>query len=333
MASADPTRTDGIGVDDERAAWRASGLDGHRLDHVAFPEIDLDEVDTATTLLGRRLEAPILVALASEGRARSPRSARSLVAAAQAARIAIDAGAPATTADDRDAMRELRDLAPEVPLLVSVAAPALRGDGGIEACLRTVADTGADAVIVRAAALADALAGGGARYAGAIARIQELVRASDVPVIAGETGQGMDETSVRRLAAAGVVGVDVAGRGDHPADAQNRSDDQVHARVLEEFDDWGHSTVASVVAARRAFPDGLVIGSGGLRGGVDAAKVIALGADIAGIGLPLARAATVSRHAIDDRLRAITSALRVAMCCVGARSVADLRSATVRPSS
>ncbi len=333
MSHTDP-RIDGagLGIDDERAAWRASGLDERRLDHVAFPEIDLDAVDTTTMLLGRRLDAPVIVALASEGRTPSARAARSLVAAAQSARIAIDAGAPPSDPDDVESMRELRELAPDVPLLISVPATELHGDRGLDACHRAVTAAGADALVVRASPLTDALEGRPSRYGGIIPRVQELVRHLDVPVLAGAAGHGMDEGSVRRLAAAGVVGVDVAGRGEQP-DTQARPDDPAHARVLEEFHDWGHSTVASVVAARRAFPDGLVIGSGGLRGGVDAAKVIALGADIAGIGVPLARAASVSRHAIDDRLRAIVAALRVAMLCAGARTTADLRSTPIRDAS
>jgi len=330
----EPTRAGvaGLGIDDERSAWLASGLDGQRFDHVAFPELDLDDVDTTTTMLGRRLDAPLMVALASEGRACSARASRSLVTAAQSARIAIDAGAPPRTREDRESIRELRELAPDVPLLVSIDAATLRTDDGLQRCRDAAADAAADAVVVRAAPLVDALDGGPVPYRGLVSRVQELVRTLDVPVLAGESGHGMDEASVRRLAAAGVVGVDVAGRGE-PLEGATRPDDPVHARVLEEFQDWGHSTVAAVVSTRRAFPAGLVIGFGGLRGGVDAAKVIALGADVAGIGVPLARAATVSRHAVDDRLRAIVAALRVTMLCVGARTVPDLRSASIRPAT
>jgi isopentenyl-diphosphate delta-isomerase len=74
-------------------------------------------------------------------------------------------------------------------------------------------------------------------------------------------------------------------------------------------------------------PDLPVIASGGLRSGVDAAKAIALGADLAGFAAPLLRAAAASEAGAHEALAATIAELRVAMFCCGAADLPRLRQA------
>jgi isopentenyl-diphosphate delta-isomerase len=69
----------------------------------------------------------------------------------------------------------------------------------------------------------------------------------------------------------------------------------------------------------------LLFASGGLRDGMDVAKAIALGADLAGMAGPFLRAAADGHSAAVERAREITEVLRVAMFATGARTLADLR--------
>jgi isopentenyl-diphosphate delta-isomerase len=81
--------------------------------------------------------------------------------------------------------------------------------------------------------------------------------------------------------------------------------------------------------ARSAAPTTTIIGSGGVETGVDVAKAIALGADLAGIAGPLFRAAAISVAEVSTLLSAIIDELRIAMFCTGARTIADLRRVTL----
>jgi isopentenyl-diphosphate delta-isomerase len=101
-------------------------------------------------------------------------------------------------------------------------------------------------------------------------------------------------------------------------------EDTVMVRVAGEFREWGIPTADAVVGCRRGFPDGLIVASGGLRTGLDAAKCLALGADAVGFAAPLLKAAVVSRRAVDERLRGIIEGLRITMFCIGAATVDDL---------
>lgn len=316
--------------EDEHAAWMASGLGAYRFEHRALPETDLADISTEVTLFGRRLSAPIVIALASEGRSRSPLAARTLVGAAEAARVAIDIGTVPEGKDDREATAGLRDIARDIPLIVSIPLSQLRGSDAVDVCRDAASVVAADALVIRADPTADVLTlGNRARFAGTREIIAGVVTALDIPVLVGESGHGIGRRTATALAATGVAGIDTAGRGGRPRETNQRTDDPVLDRVIAEFSDWGLSTAESIIQSREGFPDGLVVASGGLRGGVDVATSIALGADAAGIGIPLARAAQVSRHAVEDRLRATMESLRIAMLLAGARDIPALQATTL----
>ena len=100
----------------------------------------------------------------------------------------------------------------------------------------------------------------------------------------------------------------------------------------EVFADWGIPTPESIRQCSRV-PGVTVIGSGGLRHGVDVAKAIALGADLAGMAFPFLAAATESPEAVVARIERIVEELRIAMFCTGARTVAELKRAPIEPVS
>lgn len=306
-----------------------NGLDRYRFVHQALPEIDLDAVDTTTTLLGRRLAAPILISCMTGGVAKGGLINRILAAAAQHSGVAMGVGSQRAALDDPalEATFQIRELAPDVPLLANLGAAQLAGPDGLDRCLAVVRMIHADALVIHVNPLQEALQPEGTtRFTGLIDRIGEVAAAIDVPIIIKEVGWGIAENIARRLAEVGVAGIDVAGAGgtNWGEVERRRMDDPVMVRVAEEFRDWGIPTADAVVGCRRGFPDGLVIASGGLRTGLDAAKCLALGADAVGFAAPLLKAAVVSRRAVDERLRGIIEGLRIAMFCIGAATLTDL---------
>ena len=68
-----------------------------------------------------------------------------------------------------------------------------------------------------------------------------------------------------------------------------------------------------------------VIGSGGIRNGVDIAKAIALGADIAGLALPFLKAAEQGLEAVNEVIEQLTRELRIAMFCISASNIQALQ--------
>lgn len=65
--------------------------------------------------------------------------------------------------------------------------------------------------------------------------------------------------------------------------------------------------------------------TGGLKHGVDAAKALALGADLAGFGRNLLGPAVDSEEALDAALAQVELELKIAMFGIGAPDLATLR--------
>ena len=103
--------------------------------------------------------------------------------------------------------------------------------------------------------------------------------------------------------------------------AQDRGD-TARARLGVVFRDWGvPSAVAVVGSARSGLP---VIATGGVRSGLDAAKALALGATVVGVGRPLLQAALDGSDAVDEWIGRFALELRTATFLSGATRSRDL---------
>jgi len=67
----------------------STGFERYRLVHCALPDLNLDAVDTSTTLLGKRLAAPLLISSMTGGTPEASAINQRLAEAAQAAGIGM----------------------------------------------------------------------------------------------------------------------------------------------------------------------------------------------------------------------------------------------------
>jgi isopentenyl-diphosphate delta-isomerase len=86
---------------------------------------------------------------------------------------------------------------------------------------------------------------------------------------------------------------------------------------------------AAIADARAMCPDVVLIGSGGVRSGVDAAKAIRLGADVVGQAAGVLGAATQSSEAVIAHFEVAIRQLRTTCFCTGSANLAALRSAAI----
>lgn len=94
--------------------------------------------------------------------------------------------------------------------------------------------------------------------------------------------------------------------------------------VGDMFRNWGISTAESLVQMKEV--KGLqMIASGGIRNGIEIAKALALGAELVGIGMPFLMAAKKSPKEIARHLQTVIYELKLAMFCVGVRTIGDLK--------
>lgn len=310
-----------------------TGFESVRFEHVALPELDFDAIDLSTTFLGRTLNAPLLISSMTGGPSRAEAINARLAEAAQHLKIAIAVGSQ-RVAIEADGVAGLdlavRRRAPDVPLLANIGAAQLNLGWGVDQARRAVEMIGADALIVHLNPLQEAVQPEGDRnWAGLEARLGDLVRTLGTPVIVKETGAGIGGAVARRLFDLGVAGVDVAGAGgtNWALVEGGRLDDEATLRLAAAFADWGVPTAVAIRQAREAAPEGLIVGSGGVRDGVDAAKAIRLGADLVGQAAGVLQAALISTEAVTAHFELVVRQLRVACFCTASADLAALRRA------
>lgn len=324
-----------INLEEDVRSRISTGLEKYRFEHQALPEINLEDVDTRVQVFGKTLGAPILISSMTGGTEEAARVNRHLAEAAQAMGVAMGVGSQRVALEhpERATTFQVRSWAPDILLFANLGAVQLNYGYTVDHCRRAVDMIQADGLILHLNPLQEALQPEGeTRFAGLLRKIEAVCRALEVPVIVKEVGWGISGRVARMLADAGVAAIDVAGAGGTSWSQveMHRAPDDWHARLAAVFVDWGIPTAESLVQVREAVPHLPVFASGGLRTGVDLAKVLALGATLGGFAGPLLRAAVHSAEAVLKELRLLHAQLRVAMFAVGARNLEALRQAPLR---
>ena len=320
---------------DVRSPIHSTGLEEYSLIHCAMPEIALDDVDLQITLLGKPLQAPLLISAMTGGTAKAARINSHLAEAAQTLGIAMGVGSQRPAIEDTtvSCTYQVRQSAPDAFLMANLGAVQLNYGYGLDQCLQAVDMIRADALVLHLNPLQECLQpNGNTDFSNLLHKIAALCKALPVPVVVKEVGWGLSEEVARELAQVGVAALDVAGTGGTCwSEVERHRVSELGLRdIASDFADWGIPTSESIQLARRGAPDLPILASGGIRTGIDIAKCIALGADMGGLGHPLLQPALSSPEAVIERLSILIDALRIAMFCVGARDVASLRTAPLK---
>jgi isopentenyl-diphosphate delta-isomerase len=317
--------------EDVAAKGIAGGFDAYHFVHQALPDIDLDDVDLSTELFGRELRAPLLISCMTGGTTQAQTVNTVLAEVAQTLRLAMGLGSCRVLLENPAALPtfQVRRLAPDIPLFANLGAVQLNCGVTVDDCRRLIDLLEADALVLHLNPLQEALQPeGDTCFGGLLTRIADVCAGLDAPVIVKEVGWGIDGQTVRALLDSGVAAVDIAGAGGTSWSEveRHRMPSPWRSRVAAAFAGWGIPTAQALLEARRVAPDARIFASGGIRSGLDVAKAIALGADLVGVAGPFLRAAVQGVDAATDSARELLEVMRVAMFCVGARSLSDLRS-------
>ncbi|MER0237553.1 type 2 isopentenyl-diphosphate Delta-isomerase [Fulvimarina sp. MAC8] len=311
----------------------ATGLDRIVFEHVALPELSLEEIDLSVSFLGKKLQAPLLISSMTGGPERAARINTHLAEAAEALGIALAVGSQRVALEGRGGGGldgSLRQRAPSVPLLSNIGgAQFVLGYGETEA-MRAVEMIGADALIIHLNPLQEAVqTGGDTNWRGVLSAIERLCSKLSVPVVVKEVGAGISGAVANRLVDAGVSAIDVAGAGGTSwakVEAARAADPRQKA-IAELFAGWGIGTARAVADIRRVCPDTPVIASGGIRNGIEVAQAIRCGADLVGQAAATLKAAETSVEALMAHFEDVIRTLRIVCFCTGSGSIEALKKA------
>lgn len=324
------------------------GFSSYRFVHNALPEIDFSRINTSTVFLGKKINYPFFISCMTGGVEKTRDINVNLAKAAQKYKIPMGVGSQRIAIEHKDLedLFKVRKYAPTIPLMANIGLVQLNYGYDVRIFQKCVDMIGADALVVHINPIQEIIQPEGDKnWKGLLSKLEKLIGKLSVPIIAKEVGFGLSEDVVKRLYSVGVGIFDTAGWGGTNWAMVEGLRGKADKNLAKLFSQWGIPTTESIEACgefkkslitnykspvRNALHNNAgrpitILGSGGIRNGIDIAKVLCLGADLAGIATPFAKAALVSREEVERLIERYAMELKVAMFGVGVENITKLK--------
>ncbi len=320
-----------LALEERMQATGGSGLHSIELIHEAFPEIDFNEVQIEQRLFSDSPISPLFISSMTAGHAGSVDLNLTMARVCEKRNWAMGVGSQRRQLTDSTADLEwskIRKACPKVKFFGNIGVAQLIRTK-VEDIRRLVDTLDATAMIVHTNPLQECMQPEGTpHFRGGLEALENLAKTLGRPVIVKETGCGFSGATLKRLNGIGVGAVDVSGFGGthwgRIEGGRSKPGAKLNA-VAETFRDWGIGTVESLEAALAVRSDYEVWASGGVRSGLDAAKLLAMGAKMVGLAKPIIEAALGGEEALDLRMGQLELELKIALFCTGSRNIAELQ--------
>jgi isopentenyl-diphosphate delta-isomerase len=294
------------------------------LPYRALPELDLNEVDTATTLLGKHLSQPLIIASMTGGSEHARTINTNLAIAAEEAKVALGVGSQRIALVKEDAaetFKLVRKYAPKTVLFANMGAVQLNYGYSVEQYKQVVDLIEADALYLHLNPLQEAIQPeGDTNFKGLTEKIANLVKEIGVPVFIKEVGHGLDPETCKTLITIGVAGIDIAGTGGTSwawIEAQRADNEQ----FAEWFKGYGISADLALQDLKGIDLAGTnIVVSGGIRSPLQGLKAHMLGADYYSAAYPFLKPALESPEALIQLIQTWQKGLQIGMFVGGIAS-------------
>lgn len=299
--------------------------------HRAIPRDDLQEIDLSTELLGRKLSAPLIISAMTGGTKQAERYNGLLAEVASEFGIGLGVGsqrAGIEKKEHRPSYEIVRDF--DIPLVLgNLGAPQLSSsirDGryGHKDIVSAVEMVGAHGICIHLNYLQEVIQPEGDCFVKGIRdSIKEL--SVEFKIIAKETGAGISREDALFLKRSGISAIDVGGMsGTTFSGVESYREDPTGraSRMGRTLWNWGIPTPVSLIEADVGLP---LIGTGGLRNGLDVARAITLGATTGGMAWTILKAASKGYERLKAEISSIIEEIRAVMFLSGVSNVSELK--------
>ncbi|MEM2896736.1 MAG: type 2 isopentenyl-diphosphate Delta-isomerase [Candidatus Bathyarchaeia archaeon] len=303
--------------------------------HKALPEVNMQEIDFKTKFFSHELKAPIIIESMTGGTRKALKINSLLANLTERFGLAMGVGSQRAAIENPKLVhtyRIVREVAPESFIIANIGCSQILNKNGVELAKAACEMIDANALMIHLNPLQESIQKEGETdFEGVLGRISDVTHSIDLPIIVKETGAGISCEVAKVLESSGVSGIDVAGLGGTSWAAveyyrAKKVRDRVRECLGKTFWDWGIPTVISLIEVANSVKIP-VIASGGIRNGVHVAKSIALGAEVAGIALPLLKLVDLGKEELENKILTIIEELRLSMFLVGASDLDELKEA------
>ncbi|HEX7257235.1 MAG TPA: type 2 isopentenyl-diphosphate Delta-isomerase [Nitrososphaeraceae archaeon] len=300
--------------------------------HNALPEIDFDEIQTATEFLDYKFGAPIIIDSMTGGTPEALKINARLGALAETFGFGMGLGSQRAGLKS-DSLAETysiaRKNAPSAFLIANIGGAQLAEGLDIKMIEKIISMIDANALVIHLNPLQELIQPEGEpKYRGVLEKISKITESISIPIIVKEVGAGISREVALILEKAKVNCINIAGSGGTSWAGiekirANKVKNDVKEHLGELFWDWGIPTALSLIEVRNSVEIPL-IASGGIRNGLEIAKCISLGANMCAMAYPFLKVASESKESLFKFSEQIITELKGTMFLTGSSNISDL---------
>jgi isopentenyl-diphosphate delta-isomerase len=291
--------------------------------HHAFPEINEGDIDLSVSMFQKRFPLPFYINAMTGGSEQAKTLNERFAMLAKHFKIPLATGSVSAAIKNpslADTFTVIRKVNPDGFVIANVGAGQT-----VENAKKAIQLLNANALQIHVNAIQEVVMPEGDRdFSGWLSSIQKIKEHISVPLIVKEVGFGMSKKTIGQLLKIGVELIDVAGQGGtNFAVIEN----QRRTKAFSSFDDWGISTVQSLINAKN-YPQAQIVASGGIRTPLDVVKSLALGAKIVGLsGYFLHLVKDHTHEEAVEKLNQFIEEMKMIMLVLGKKNILALKEA------
>lgn len=327
-----------LSLDDLTQTTELRVLDYLSLKSTAFPEMNFDDVDVSSEFNGVKLSAPFFISSMTSGTALGEPINEAFAQLSQDKQIIMGVGSQRKELTDDKALNEWKRIRKKYPkaILLSNLGLSQLITTPIDQVKKITDNIQAAGLIVHCNALQECIQMEGTpQFKNGLKTIEKLTKEIGIPVIVKEVGFGFSQTDLVRLNQTGVYAVDFSGQGGTNwarIEALRYPKKSLGLDTGFVFSDWGYDITEWMGFHDKDSVSYQFWGSGGVRTGLDAAKMIAMGSHLVGMAQPWLNSLVVDmkkKKLSPDNLFSFYEKtyreLKIAMFCCGYRNVDSFR--------
>ena len=300
--------------------------------HSALPELNWNQLDISSNILGSTRKTPFFVGAMTGGTEKAYTINCRIAQACEERGWIMGVGSQRKQLKDSQAKKEWESMRKKFPRL------SLMGNLGLSQLIHTplekieemVQVLGAEAMVIHTNALQECIQPEGTpQFQGGKKALSFLAQNLSVPVCLKETGCGFSYSTLKSVCGLGLKAVDLSGYGGTHwgrIEADRISSADIGRQMGETFAEWGNSTLSSLLSARKVEnKDYEVWASGGIRNGLSAGQCLALGANAVGTAGMILKKAFEGEKELKDQMILMEKELKIVLFCTGSQNIKELR--------
>ncbi len=275
---------------------KTNGFEKINLEPSLFPQINPNSIKLQTTFLGKKIEAPLIIAAITGGTTKGREINQQIAAVCEEFQIAMGVGSQRIAIENKAVANtfEVREQAPTIPLLANLGIAQFVNGYGVKEFEKSVSMIQADGIAIHINPLQEFIQKEGDRsFTLSKEKIQTIIESTNTPIVIKGVGTGLTKADAEFLfTQQKIYAVDIAGAGGTNWSKIEKLRHSEFKDFSQDLLELGISTFQSLQYATKVNSSDKpkIIASGGIWNGVDAVKALLCGADYVAFALPALKA-------------------------------------------